>query len=55
MKLIALLAFLTLSVSAAAQPAFDPTVDDPGAPIPGIAIAIAAAIGIAVVKLRRNK
>lgn len=39
---------------AAQGPGFDDDVDDV-APIPGIALAIAAAVGIGVVKLRRNK
>lgn len=55
LKLIALAAFLTLSTTAFAQgPAFDDDVEDV-APIPGIALAIAAAVGIGVVKLKRNK
>jgi len=53
-KLIAVIAFLTVSTAAMAQPVFDTDVPDE-APIPGIALAIAAAIGVGVVKLRRNK
>ncbi|MGJ8683808.1 MAG: hypothetical protein ACSHWW_04255 [Nonlabens sp.] len=56
-KLLALIAFLTVSTTAMAQtaPGFGATLDDTGAPIPGIALAIAAAIGLGVVKLKRNK
>lgn len=56
-KSIALIAFLTLSMTAMAQPGFpDGTdVEDATAPIPGIALAIAAAIGIGFVKLKRKK
>lgn len=57
-KLIALVAFLTLSTGAMAQPGFGDAgdnVDDANAPIPGIALAIAAAVGLGVVKLKRNK
>ncbi len=43
------------TITVAAQgPGFADDVDDV-APIPGIALAIAAAVGIGVVKLRRNK
>ncbi len=52
-KLITLVAFLTVSTAAMAQPGFAGDVGD--APIPGIALAIAAAIGLGVVKLKRNK
>jgi hypothetical protein len=41
------------TTSAYAQPGFDNTVDDV-APIPGIVIAIIAAIGIGIVKLRKK-
>ncbi|WP_397302033.1 hypothetical protein [Nonlabens ulvanivorans] len=58
-KSIALIAFLTLSMTAMAQPDFGPTggtdVEDAQAPIPGIALAIAAAVGIGFVKLKRKK
>lgn len=58
-KSIALIAFLTLSMTAVAQPGFDSTggtdVEDAQAPIPGIALAIAAAVGIGFVKLKRKK
>ncbi|MBF4984699.1 hypothetical protein FNJ87_10265 [Nonlabens mediterrranea] len=53
-KLIALIAFLTLSMTAVAQPGFVEDVPD-AAPIPGIALAIAAAVGIGFVKLKRKK
>jgi len=58
LKLITLVAFLTLCTTAFAQqgaPPFDDDLDDTGAPIPGIALAIAAAVGIGVVKLKRDK
>jgi hypothetical protein len=41
------------TTSAFAQPGFDDSVDDV-APIPGIVIAIIAAIGIGIVKLRKK-
>jgi len=48
--------FITCATMAVAAqgPGFVDDVDDV-APIPGIALAIAAAVGIGVVKLRRNK
>lgn len=59
LKLITLVAFLTLSITAFAQPDFGPDGDNVNdanqAPIPGIALAIAAAVGIGVVKLKRDK
>ncbi|KEZ92627.1 hypothetical protein [Nonlabens ulvanivorans] len=55
-KSIALIAFLTLSMTAMAQPGFpDGTDVEDAAPIPGIALAIAAAVGIGFVKLKRKK
>ncbi|GAL73709.1 MULTISPECIES: hypothetical protein [Nonlabens] len=55
-KSIALIAFLTLSMTAMAQVGFVEDVPDAApAPIPGIALAIAAAVGIGFVKLKRKK
>lgn len=46
--------FLLISTSAYAQPAFEEVVDDT-APIPGIFIAIAAAIGLGIMNQLRTK
>ncbi|MFT5926051.1 MAG: hypothetical protein ACI9WL_000794 [Rubritalea sp.] len=50
---IVLAILMIATTSAYAQPGFDNTVDDV-APIPGIVIAIIAAIGIGIVKLRKK-
>jgi hypothetical protein len=44
-----------LTAVSAQAPGFDDDVEDVAAPIPGIALAVAAAVGIGVAKLRRNK
>ena len=54
-KFILAASFICLTTVASAQgPGFVDDVDDV-APIPGIALALAAAVGLGVVKLRRNK
>jgi hypothetical protein len=50
---IVLAILMIATTSAYAQPGFDNTVDDV-APIPGIVIAIIAALGIGIVKLRKK-
>jgi hypothetical protein len=53
-KYIVLVILLTASSAIYAQPGFDPGIEDT-APIPGIFLAIAAAIGIGVAKYKVKK
>jgi hypothetical protein len=53
-KLAILLFFVLGTVSLTAQPAFDPDVDDV-APLPGIALALAAGVMVGIREIRRRK
>jgi hypothetical protein len=53
-KYLVLAILMIATTIAYAQPGFAETVEDAEAPIPGIVIAIIAAIGIGVIKLRKK-
>ncbi len=53
-RLVFLMVVLLVSASAAAQPAFDPDVDDV-APVPGIALALAVGLYLGVKQLRNKE
>ncbi|MFB0904958.1 MAG: hypothetical protein QMB11_11290 [Nonlabens sp.] len=53
-KYLVLAILMIATTTAYAQPGFDGDVEDAQAPIPGIVIAVIAAIGIGIVKLRKK-